>query len=182
MNTVEEDLNGWDKKVIIWTPYMKQHAVRVPIGDWAVQLKRLGKSSLMRHNSVNNSGFGRTIAQWVGKTLVLPSNVIHAPVVGSNKKHPAVFPLALPTFFIKLLSRGDSLVIDPFAGSGTTGVAALHLGRHALLIDNNLDYCQVARERMEQESQRHPCQTLFKTKEPCSIFSSTTSRDTRQYG
>ena len=79
------------------------------------------------------------------KTLVLPSNVIHVPVVGSNKKHPAVFPLALPSFFIKLLSRKDSLIIDPFSGSGTTGVAALPLGRHVLLIDNNPAYCQVAR-------------------------------------
>jgi site-specific DNA-methyltransferase (adenine-specific) len=99
------------------------------------------------------------------KTLVLPSNVIHVPVVGSNKKHPAVFPLALPSFFIKLLSRKDSLIIDPFSGSGTTGVAALPLGRHVLLIDNNPAYCQVARERMERESQRHPCQILLKSKE-----------------
>ena len=58
-------------------------------------------------------------------------------------------------FFIKLLSRPDSLIIDPFGGSGTTGIAALKLNRHILLVENNGLYCQVAMERILKETKVH---------------------------
>ena len=65
-----------------------------------------------------------------------------------NKGHPAVFPVALPQFFIQLLSKPNDLIVDPFAGSGTTGLAALSLHRHCLLIDSQLTYCKVAAQRL----------------------------------
>lgn len=134
-------------------PYVNQEAVRVPIGDWVKsRLQKLGTNDLQRHNSVNNSGFGRNISKWVGKDLVLPTNVLSIPLVGKNKGHPAVFPVELPAFFIKLLSRPDSLVADPFGGSGSTAVAALQLGRDCVVIDNNPDYCRVANERVLREA------------------------------
>jgi site-specific DNA-methyltransferase (cytosine-N4-specific) len=40
------------------------------------------------------------------------------------KKHPARFPLQLPTFFVRMLTDEDDLVVDPFAGSNVTGQAA----------------------------------------------------------
>ena len=92
------------------------------------------------------------ISKWVGKETVLPSNVISQALVGKNKGHPAVFPTELPAFFIKLLCPESGLVIDPFGGSGTTGIAALSLGRHCVLIDNNAQYCQQAVERLLCES------------------------------
>jgi DNA modification methylase len=73
-------------------------------------------------------------------------------LVGKNKGHPAVFPVDLPLFFIKLLCPENGLVVDPFAGSGTTGIAALSLGRSCLLIDNNLAYCQEAINRLQDEA------------------------------
>ena len=118
-------------------PYINQEAVRIPIGDWVSRSRKSESLEDKRYYSVTGSGFSRNRSKWAEKSLVLPSNVLYAPTVCNNKRHPAVFPLALPSFFIKLLSRKDSLVIDPFAGSGTTGVAALNLGCHALLIDNN---------------------------------------------
>ena len=126
-------------------PYFNSHAVRKPIGDWVgSRLAKLGENDLTRHNSVNNSGFGRDISKWVGKQTVLPTNVINLPLVGKNKGHPAVYPTDLPLFFIKLLCPDDGLVVDPFGGSGTTGIAALSLGRRSVLIDNNAEYCQIA--------------------------------------
>ncbi|MBZ5565190.1 MAG: site-specific DNA-methyltransferase, partial [Acidobacteriia bacterium] len=70
--------------------------------------------------SRNASGFGRDVSKWVDKETVLPSNVLSLAVVGKNKKHPAVFPVQLPLFFIKLLCPEGGLVADPFGGSGTT--------------------------------------------------------------
>ena len=142
-------------------------AVRKPIGDWVEsRLRKLGENDLSRHNSANESGFGRDISKWVGKQTVLPTNVISRALVGRNKNHPAVFPVDLPLFFIKLLSPENGLVVDPFAGSGTTGIAALSVGRDCVLIDNNTQYCQEALKRlreeaMAKESELLPAQRTF---------------------
>jgi len=148
-------------------PFFDSDAVRKPIGDWVEsRLRRLGENDLSRHNSVNASGFGRDISRWVGKQTVLPSNVISLALVGKNQGHPAVFPVDLPLFFIKLLCPEGGLVVDPFAGSGTTGIAALSLGRRSVLIDNNPTYCQEAIRRLREEGaafddELSPQRTLF---------------------
>ncbi|MBL8190737.1 MAG: site-specific DNA-methyltransferase, partial [Acidobacteria bacterium] len=133
-------------------PFFDADGVRKPIGDWVEsRLRKLGENDLSRHNSVNQSGFGRDISKWVGKQTVLPSNVISLALVGKNQGHPAVFPVDLPLFFIKLLCPEDGLVIDPFGGSGSTGLAALSSGRRCVLIDNNAEYCQQAIRRLREE-------------------------------
>lgn len=133
-------------------PYFNHDAVRKPIGDWVTsRLAKLGQNDLTRHNSVNASGFGRNISKWVGRLTVLPSNVLSIPLVGENKGHPAVFPVDLPLFFIRLLCPENGLVVDPFAGSGTTGIAALSQGRRCVLIDNNPNYCRLAWDRLREE-------------------------------
>ena len=48
---------------------------------------------------------------------------------GTTNKHPTVKPLSLIEYLIKLISVGDSIVLDPFMGSGTTGIACFRLGR-----------------------------------------------------
>ena len=139
-------------------PYFNPDAVRQPIGDWVEsRLRNLGQNDIARHNSVNRSGFGRDISKWVDKRTVLPSNVISRALVGKNKGHPAVFPVDLPLFFIRLLCPEDGLVCDPFGGSGTTGLAALAAGRRSLLIDNNEQYYQAAVKRLREEgaARRH---------------------------
>ena len=133
-------------------PFFNADAVQQPVGDWVEsRLKKLGENDLSRHNSSNDSGFGRDISKWVGKEKVLPSNVLSLALVGKNKGHPAVFPVGLPLFFIKLLCPEDGLVVDPFGGSGTTGVAALSLRRRSVLIDNNPRYCEEAINRLQDE-------------------------------
>src|SRR5690606_1336242 len=52
-------------------PYFNADEVRQLIGDWVEsRLKNLGQNDLSRHNSTNNSGFGRDISKWVGKKTV----------------------------------------------------------------------------------------------------------------
>jgi DNA modification methylase len=147
--------DGWEycfHLAKIKCPYINQKAVEVPIGGWAdVRLRNLNGKSAQRHNSENESGFGRDLRKWVGKKTVMPSNVLSLPLIGFNRKHPAVFPLGLPTFFIKLLSREGGTVLDPFSGSGTTAVAALNLGRNCILIDNNKNYCELAYEFISRD-------------------------------
>ena len=134
-------------------PFFNADAVRKPIGDWVEsRLRKLGENDVSRQNSATDSGFGRDISRWVGKETVLPSNVISRALVGKNKNHPAVYPVDLPLFFIKLLSPPGGLIVDPFGGSGTTGIAALSVGRDCVLIDNNSAYCQEAVRRLQEEA------------------------------
>lgn len=56
------------------------------------------------------------------------------------KVHPARFPAALPEFFIKLLTKPGGVVIDPFAGSNTTGRVAEDLGRRWLSFELDQSY------------------------------------------
>ncbi len=64
--------------------------------------------------------------------------------------HPARMPLDLPLFFIRFLTEQGDLVLDPFAGSNTTGAAAELLRRRWLSIDASSDYVESSRGRFQQ--------------------------------
>jgi site-specific DNA-methyltransferase (cytosine-N4-specific) len=61
--------------------------------------------------------------------------------------HPARFPPGLPEFFIRFLTVSGDLVVDPFAGSNTTGLASEKLGRRWLTAEINADYVLGSRLR-----------------------------------
>ncbi len=69
------------------------------------------------------------------------------------KVHPARFPAALPEFFIKLCTKPGELVVDPFAGSNTTGFIAEQLGRHWLSAELNADYVRASKLRFTAKGQ-----------------------------
>ncbi len=64
--------------------------------------------------------------------------------------HFAVFPPELPERCIKAGSPLNGVVLDPFAGSGTTGMVANRLSRRAILVDLNGDYLKQQLERNAQ--------------------------------
>jgi len=75
---------------------------------------------------------------------------------GESKKrigHPAPFPLELPRRCIKLFSYVNDVVLDPFAGSGTTLLAAVSNNRKALGIDVDKKYCELARKRILENTE-----------------------------
>jgi site-specific DNA-methyltransferase (adenine-specific) len=128
---------------------MNQEAVMVPMGDWAnARLKSLGKNDVVRFNSQVKSGFGKNIANWVGRTEAYPSNVLHLATECGNKSHSATFPKSLPDWFIRLLTDPGDRVLDPFVGSGTTSVVAKTLGRHSAGVEIMPEYCRVAEEEL----------------------------------
>lgn len=130
---------------------MYQSAVRKPIGTWAEKrLAKLTGKSNGRHDSENKSGFGRDLRNWLNKDTVLPGNTVSVPLVGKNMGHPAVFPAGLPEFFIQLFTKVGDMVLDPFAGSGSTGVAAENLDRNVVLIDIKAEYIATIEARLEK--------------------------------
>ena len=130
---------------------MNQEAVMVPMGDWAkTRLNKLGENDQVRFNSQVGSGFGKNIANWVGRDLAYPSNVLHLATECGNKNHSAAFPKSLPSWFIKLFSDPGDLILDPFVGSGTTCLAAYELQRRYLGIELKEEYYQIALENLAE--------------------------------
>lgn len=63
--------------------------------------------------------------------------------------HPTVKPLSVMEWVIRLVTPEDSLVVDPFAGSGSTGCAAMLAGRSFLGIEQETEYVTIARARLK---------------------------------
>jgi len=136
---------------------MYQEAVMVPVGDWAKdRLSSLSETDKSRDESKVGSGFGKNISNWVGRKKVYPNNVLYLATECSNRNHSAVFPLDLPTWFIKLFTAPGDIVLDPFIGSGTTAVAAIQLGRKYVGIDTELEYVDISKERISETQIKLP--------------------------
>lgn len=129
---------------------MYQEEVMVPIGDWAnSRLKNLSETDKIRDNSKVGSGFGKNISNWVNRTKAYPTNVLHLATECSNKNHSAAFPEELPEWFIKLFTRENDVVLDPFMGSGTTVFVANRMNRNAIGIDIVPEYCSMVRSKLQ---------------------------------
>ncbi len=87
----------------------------------------------------------------IGGWAPLTSNVwrIHPE---HRSEHPAPFPVELPARCIRLSTWPDELVVDPFAGTGTTLLAARQLGRRALGVELSERYCEIAATRLSQQA------------------------------
>lgn len=128
---------------------MFQENVMVPMGKWAkTRLRRLGKNDVIRFDSQVGSGFGKNIANWVGRDKAYPSNVLHFATETDNRNHSATFPRILPEWFIKLFTKEGDWVLDPFVGSGTTCEVAQKLRRNSVGIDILQLYVELAKEKI----------------------------------
>ena len=65
--------------------------------------------------------------------------------------HPTTKPIALMIELVSLFTDPGDLILDPFAGSGTTGIAALRLGRRVILIEKDPVYARLCVDRMTAE-------------------------------
>ena len=78
----------------------------------------------------------------------------HVAYVGREKgnPHPAPMPLEVAEWMVALASWPGETVLDPFAGSGTTALAARRLGRRCVAIELEADFAAVAARRLAQQS------------------------------
>lgn len=65
-----------------------------------------------------------------------------------TKNHPAPFPIELPKNCILATTAKGDIVLDPYMGIGTTAIACKGLGRRYIGIEINLEYCEIARRRV----------------------------------
>jgi site-specific DNA-methyltransferase (adenine-specific) len=78
------------------------------------------------------------------------------PASARRLGHPAPFPVELPRRLIELYTFEGDLVLDPFIGSGSTAVAAVETRRHFIGYDNQPEYLEIARRRVEAARAPHP--------------------------
>ena len=83
---------------------------------------------------INDIGGSKTVHQF--------NNII------GHKVHPTEKPVDLLKFYIANSSKENDVVFDPFAGSGSTGVAALELHRRFLGCELDTTYCKIAEKRI----------------------------------
>ncbi len=138
--------------------------VKVPIGGWSKpRFKSMSKNDFIRYVSGTNSKFGRNVSNWLHKKKVYPHNVIvleeehyiepttviHFATECSNRNHSAVFPIELPTWFMKLLTKKGDIVLDPFIGVGTTALAAKLLNRRYIGIEESDEFVKEAEKNIK---------------------------------
>lgn len=137
-------------------PQANNARVLRPYGPDMLQLLRTGK-----YNSGTRPSHHRVSATSFLKRNdgAIPSNVLTFANTASTDAyqaycrmreltpHPARMPIGLAQFFIKFLTRPRQVVLDPFAGSNTTGAAAEGLKRHWLAIEPDADYVRGSRGR-----------------------------------
>ena len=129
---------------------MYQEEVMIPMGSWAnSRLKNLSETDKTRDNSRVGSGFGKNISNWLERDKAYPTNVLHLATECSNKNHSAAFPEELPEWFIKLFTKENDVVLDPFMGSGTTLIVANRMRRNAIGIDIVSEYCDMVKKQLK---------------------------------
>lgn len=112
------------------------------------------------YKEVGAVNFGKEEKRWYVKETKLKGNVWHIGTgwckASKDKlafKHPAIFPEVLARDHIISWSNKGDMVLDPFMGSGTTGVEAKRLERDFIGIEISEEYCKIAEERI---AKAHP--------------------------
>lgn len=111
---------------------IKDKKNKYPNGPWGKNTYRLRNGDMKVRAFNPAEEFGMRGNVWRGNTVGQESPL--------KVKHPAMMPFWLASDLIRSWSNEGDLVVDPFAGSGTTGRAALRLGRKAWLNDTDASH------------------------------------------
>lgn len=137
-------------------PYANNRRILVPYKKDMLDLLKTGKYNSGRRPSEHVIGTKSFLKDNGG---AIPSNVLEFANTNSSdsyldycerhnlERHPARMNINVATFFVKLLTTPRSLVLDPFAGSNTTGFVAEQLGRGWLSVEPEEKYIASSRGR-----------------------------------
>ena len=97
---------------------------------------------------------GRTHKTFNVNNEKVKSNIWNIAVSQNKTIHPAVYPLQIALDHIRSWSNEGDIVLDPFMGSGTTGLAALELNRKFVGIEMNNEYFELSKQRILEKSSK----------------------------
>lgn len=126
----EPIIYGWAKDKSHYWCGDRNH---VTVFDNSEELRKLNKSQLIA-----------IIKEMMNNTA---SDVIYCNKPQANSEHPTMKPVKLIGEFIQNSSKPDDIVLDAFAGSGTTLIACEQLNRNARLVEIDPVFCQIIIER-----------------------------------
>jgi len=123
-------------------------------------------SDVFKNPQYSNDATKRTVrrkqtpAHWVGARNASSyeshdggPRLMRSVIYERSEHGKALHPTQKPVDFVDLLVRyacpENGVVLDPFAGAGTTGLVAKNLNRHAVLIELNPDYVEMAKKRID---------------------------------
>jgi DNA modification methylase len=86
--------------------------------------------------------------EWIKNACVANRDI--RPNSPNSNNHPTVKPIALMEYLVKLVSKEGAVVLDPFAGSFSTGVACINLNRQFIGMEMDAEYIKIGKARMEQ--------------------------------
>jgi hypothetical protein len=141
-------------------PYADNRNVLKKYSPSMLRLLKSGKYNFGKRPSQHNIGEKSFLTNNNG---AIPSNVLSFSNTGNGdpyqrycrrhelELHPARMHTGLPEFFIKLLTKAGDVVLDPFAGSNTTGAAAERLKRRWIAIEARRDYVRGSVGRFIEE-------------------------------
>ena len=99
-------------------------------------------------------GYESIVSRWAGQGRTWwhggGRHGVYEHMTVKSGGHQTQKPEQLMCELVSLFSNPDDLILDPFAGSGTTAVAAKRLGRRCILIEREERYCDVAAKRLSQ--------------------------------
>ena len=130
-------------------PHFDLDAVRVPYQADASEIARRKLDTLGRRTT--EAGFGRDRTKTYLHGGADPGNVVSVSQTYNQHRgvaHTAAMPEGLAEFFVRAMSPGDGLVVDPFAGSGTTVVVGRRLARRTAGFEIHAEYVAEAQRRI----------------------------------
>lgn len=142
-------------------PYFDLDAVRVPYKTTQAEIDRRKLDVNGRRNTEAGFGRDRTTTYLLGGAD--PGNVLSVPQTYNQHygvAHTAAMPEGLASFFVKAASPASGIVIDPFAGGGTTTVVARRLGRYAGGIELHREFAYEALRRIASDEADDPAGRL----------------------
>lgn len=141
----------WDAKPWTATPEFLSSAKTFII--WGGNYFNLPPSRcwLIHDKTIRGMTFADAEMAWTNldKNTRVFSYLVPRGFLGEERQHPTQKPLALMKWCIEQAGNPKT-ILDPFAGSGTTGVAAIQLGRSFIGIEREPKYFDIACKRMEQ--------------------------------
>jgi len=85
--------------------------------------------------------------EWDKEGAAIPERA-NRPFKPSKNNHPTVKPIKLMEYLVRLVTKKGGVALDPFAGSGSTGVACKNLGMNYIMIEREEEYCEIIRARL----------------------------------
>ena len=137
----------WDKKPP--TGWVKSGAKRRTFGK-----KGKTTGTQKEFGTVDANPAGRYPSNIIGEVQPEHQKYFYAPRAtrkekGDYNNHPTVKPVSLMSYLVKIYAAEETVVLDPFCGSGTTGVACIKENRDFVGIDMTEEYVEISNKRSE---------------------------------